>query len=393
MKADTLHKLMMARILLEDAEEICLAGDKFMASSGLVILQDAVELVLIACLIEKGVDPRGTESLSFPQLLKEIEKIEGLDIRVVRSTDLVAMNKQRVLVKHYGQMAEPATVANYLEASREAVGTLLREVVNVDLNQIVLSELLSDGEAKDFMQGAYRAMDNDKPLQALIETRKALFVEIEADYSVIDWKDYVSESGESFLEILLDRGGRKAPFHTKNKSWIEENVRTPFDYIQLDHNQVRDDLVEWGVPTQDFWNVRRLTPGVFRGSKDGKWSVRLQPKHVSEGATMANARYCVDRAVSLILKKHHHHNLARYIGEYPVGRVTAKVKDRQPVYNKASISSTVSRYIEVGVKVDVRSSLTGLDGKRYLEVWDINILHKPSDFLHGFVLARILHEF
>jgi len=72
------------------------------------VLQDALELILLAVLIEKGVDEKkGLENFSFDQLIGELKK-EG--VRVPKSGTLKALNKQRVIIKHYGQVSEPQTV-------------------------------------------------------------------------------------------------------------------------------------------------------------------------------------------------------------------------------------------------------------------------------------------
>ena len=70
MKREAVNTIVTARILLDAAQRACLADDKHASSAGLVVLQDAVELLLYACLIEKGVDEqRSFEKVSFDELI------------------------------------------------------------------------------------------------------------------------------------------------------------------------------------------------------------------------------------------------------------------------------------------------------------------------------------
>lgn len=70
MKVEVLQTLLTAKVLLNKAQELCLVKDKYTASSGLIILQNALKLILLAALIEKGVDEKkALESFSFDQLI------------------------------------------------------------------------------------------------------------------------------------------------------------------------------------------------------------------------------------------------------------------------------------------------------------------------------------
>ncbi len=46
----TVQTLITAKILLSKAHELCLSENKYNASAGLVILQDAIELIILTCL-------------------------------------------------------------------------------------------------------------------------------------------------------------------------------------------------------------------------------------------------------------------------------------------------------------------------------------------------------
>ena len=75
MKTETVQTLIIARTLFDKARELCSIENKFTASAGLVILQDALELFIYACLIELGADQEeDLENFKFNQLLGELKK-------------------------------------------------------------------------------------------------------------------------------------------------------------------------------------------------------------------------------------------------------------------------------------------------------------------------------
>ena len=108
MKTSTLQMLITARALLEQAERHCAIGDRYLATAALIVLQDAVELVFLAVLMEKELDnERAIEKFTFDEMISSVAR---LGIRVPKSGTLRAMNKLRVTAKHYGQVMEPSTV-------------------------------------------------------------------------------------------------------------------------------------------------------------------------------------------------------------------------------------------------------------------------------------------
>ena len=145
MKAEAVQILFSAKLLFESAQEFCLAEEKYSSSAGLISLQDALELVFLAVLIEAGRDATvAIEKLDFDSKIGELKKA-GLN--VIKSGTLKALNKQRVIVKHYGQLAEPQTVSNYLAVTSSVIDDLLQQSMGCSLNQIFLHELLDIGES------------------------------------------------------------------------------------------------------------------------------------------------------------------------------------------------------------------------------------------------------
>ena len=358
MKDNVLAALMTARRLLTTSETLCSIRENHACSAGVVVLQDAVELVLLGALIELGVDEvRSLESLTFPEMVAELRRRE---VTVPKSGTVKAMNKHRVLVKHYGQTVDPDTAARYFSASRVCVDGVLKDVLGKKLVELFLHELVANAESRECLRLAQTALDAGRYFEAMIQIRKALFVEIEQDYSVYGWRDH-SRSEPVGLLSGFGKGGIKAPYYMRNKEWIAANVREPFDYVQLDHGQIRGDLVEWGASTQDFWNVWRLTPPVFRADKESSWLVKREPRRFAEGAVEANVRYCLDAVIALILKKQDHFDLARYLSGSMGGNVEVTAcAEPTNVYAKATIDSEIAGALPMGTRMNVSSVVPGL---------------------------------
>jgi len=358
MKPEVLQTLLTAKVLLNKAQDLCFVEDKFTASSGLIVLQDALELIFLAALIEKSVDEiKSIESFSFDQLIGELKK-QG--VKVIKSGTLKALNKQRVIIKHYGQVSEPQTVGNYYNIAHEAANTVLEQVIGKKIDQIVLNELIRNEETSKYLTEACEALEQDKYFKCLVSVRKAIYIEIEQDYCVYKWGK--EDSKELFGLFGLSREGMKAPYYTRDKNWIDNNVNNPFDYIQRDHDHIRQDLLEWGASTQDFWNLWRLTPEVMRLVKDSDWLLKGELKHLYQAATKENATFCLDRAVTLLAKKQAHHDLARWLSHTPRDQLQIRLKEDAPLYKKATISSNVLTQLQENTIYDASAIVPELGG-------------------------------
>lgn len=380
MKPEVLQTLLTAKVLFNKAQEQCFVEDKFTASSGLIILQDALELIFLATLVEKGVDEqKSLENFSFDQLIGELKK---QSVKVIKSGTLKALNKQRVIIKHYGQVSEPQTVGTYYTVAHQAADKVLEQVVGKRLDQVVLSELIRNEETKRYLTDACDALEQEKYFKCLTNIRKAIFIEIEQDYCVYEWRE--PEPNERLGLLGLGRGGMKAPYYTRNKVWIEENVNDPFDYIQIDHDRIRQDLLEWGASTQDFWNIWRLTPEVMRLSREGDWLLKGELKHLYQAATKENAIFCLDRAVTLLSKKQAHHDLARWLDYSARDRLRVKLKEQATLYKKASNSSEALAQLTEDSVYEANTVVPGIDGNgRYVSIFHVQ--EGEPKFLSGYI--------
>jgi hypothetical protein len=363
LKPESLNSLVIAKNLLDRARAMALSSDPHLCSAGLVILQDSVELIILASLIELEIDEQqALDNLSFDQMIGELKKNK---IKIPKSGTIKAMNKERVIIKHYGQLSEPATSQNYLSACEYCIAEIMRQVFGRTIEEIWLHEFISNEETKECFSKAIEYMKSGDRFEALVEIRKALFIEIESDYSIFGWKDTTQEAKNNLgLLTTIWRGGQKAHSWTKNKEWIDKNVKEPFDYIQLDHQELRNDLLEWGVITQDFWNLWRLTPSVFREKKGDDWLVKKEAKYYMEGSDEKNVKYCLDKAIHLIVKKRSHFDLIKSLDGAPRDDfVIITTGNPTLVYEKATIKSAIRHELDLGINLSVSSVVRGLDSE------------------------------
>jgi hypothetical protein len=389
-KDTTARALLVARTLFERAADLCAADDRHLASAGLVILQDALELAFYGLLIELDVDEHtNLESKSFDELVAELKKA---DVSVPKSGTLKALNKQRILTKHYAQLAEPATVRGYFDAASTSLSTVVASVTGKALSDIYMSDLLEAGETRSFLKLSESLVASGKFFDALVAIRKAIFLEFEVEYSVYAWRDYDDQEAPIGLGHL-GRGGWKAPYWTRNKEWILKNVRDPLDYVQLDYDRWRIDAMEWGINTAELQNIRNLTPSVFRPENGAEWSIKYHTTLVATSAAPANAKYCLDRAIAVVLKKQEYGRVSRYPSRsdglpiLPSGYVGDKV------HLSASLEAPVVHIISNDYEYNAFEVVSGLDQTQtFIRILGAsrvtNEKGQPTKYTSGYVLAH-----
>jgi hypothetical protein len=381
MKTNTIHSLITARTLLDEALRQVAYADRHSCSAALILLQDSLEIVMLSLLIEKDLDEqKSLESKSFDELIGELKKS---GIVVPKSGTLKALNKERVIVKHYGQLAEPLTVQNYAEAAQHAIEQMVIQVIGKSLRDIFLTDRLEEDESKEHLISANYLIEAEQYLNALIDIRKAIFIKIEINYSVHGWAT-APETKEGLFASMM-RGGHNAPYYTRDPKWIKENVKTPIEYIQIDHEHLRVDCLERGVNTAELGNVRRLTPDVFRSSKEYPWQVQIENRTYAD-ATAANANYCLDRAISILLKYQQYAQSHRHITPSDRPSLGGDYVD-SPIYLKASENSQIIATIKHGVEYKISATVDGFSiGDTYFSIWGTEPdVDEGEKFVHGFV--------
>lgn len=389
MKESTLNSLITAKVIHDQANLFCLSENRHIATAGLILLQDALELILLALLVELGVDEtKNIESMSFDQMLGELRSAGKT---VIKSGTLKSLNKHRVLAKHFGQLAEPTTVRNYLQSANQAVDSLLLQITDKKLHDIYLTDLLNKGESFDLLKSASINLEKAAYLEALLDIRKAIYVEIEQSYSVYSWKDFDSAQNKIWHGLMFLDWGNKAPLHTKNKEWISQNVKSPTDYVQIDPETLRLDAIEWGVNTAELENLRRLTPKVFRLEPKTNWHFKYSTNFDANEATQDNVQYCLDKAISIILKKQLHTRTQKFPRNDKLSEILPYYLG-DSVYELAYRASKILLTVTNDYEYTFEETLTGFEGNMFYKVScrskSLDENGYPEEWIRGYLSIR-----
>jgi len=139
-----------------------------------------------------------------------------------------------------------------------------------------------------------------------------------------------------------------------------KNVKNPIDYVQIDHEKLRLDAMEWGANTVELKNLRRLTPDVFRSDKDSSWHIGYEKALVQNEATPENASYCLDRAISILIRKQQHMRAQRWpLPEWQLLPQTNFLA--APVFEQATQQSTVVHRVQSDYEYKIWKVVTGFN--------------------------------
>lgn len=365
MKSSTLNTLLVAKSIYTETKSLVNSGDKHFCTAGIILLQDFVELVVLAALDELDVDEqRSLESKSFDELLGEF-KNQGIPI--IKSGTIKALNKQRVISKHYGQLTESVSAVNYFNVAEIFVDDLLKKVTGKKLQEIFMTDLLKEGAVKEAVKLAITLSDQENFIDALVELRKAFFLGYEKDFSIYAWIEQDKDHPHPVGLLSIFRGGSKAHYWKKNKQWIDENVSEPTDYVQIDYDQLKIDCMEWGLSTVHVENFRRLTPKVIETAKD-QWHTSYDTGLVANEANIENFRYCLDLLLDFLLKKQEFDSRIKW-PKSEKSIPPPPIYIDKPVYVKPNLGSKVVHMVQADYFYSVDRVVTGFDSKeRYLYV-------------------------
>jgi hypothetical protein len=119
------------------------------------------------------------------------------------------------------------------------------------------------------------------------------------------------------------------------------------------------------------------------------WSIKYDAAFPTEGATAANAKYCLDRAIAVILKKREHSRAARHsrldrLVKLPDGYLGADV------HAAASLNSPVVHVVSDNFEYSVAEIVNALDSaQQFLRVFgesrETNERGWPTEFASGYL--------
>ncbi|MBI4777045.1 MAG: hypothetical protein HY788_23175 [Deltaproteobacteria bacterium] len=209
MNRSFLHKLLLARRLYELAREQLSSTSGLSLSIGVNLLQDAVEVFLLA--VSEHINAEVTTKTTFDKYFDLINaKITPNELPF--RPRLVALNKLRVNSKHYGLSPAQGEVEGLLVVVREFFDEVSNSVLGLPFATVTLIDLLRDGEAKELLREAEKSYVIQDFENCIINCRKAIFVRIERDYDV---SNFAADKAPGVLSGLAL--GYRAPFWARNK--------------------------------------------------------------------------------------------------------------------------------------------------------------------------------
>jgi hypothetical protein len=336
------------------------------------LLQDAAEAFLLA--IADHVGAAIDQNTKFDKYFVEIDKrIAPKELPF--KTKLLRLNRIRVDSKHYGIQPARDECDRLAVALREFFEEVSLATLGVVFSTVSAIDLLEDRDSKNVLLEAKAALEAGDYPACSIACRKALYLEIEWLYDIAKFKDG---------QPLNTLGGYSlAPYFTRNKEYIDENVNDPTDFIVLDHSKLDQGLLKDGVDPTAYWNLWRLTPEVYRKA-DKTWVVKEDFDKLDKELLADKIEYIFSTTVDVILGLH---TARKAVKSGAYGRYYLDLRTEcVPVFEKADKTSTITSTTPPGlIRIDTDYRVLGLHGDA--EYWHVN---HSSDECHlwGYIHAE-----
>ena len=362
-----IKKIQMAKLFYELASDCYRIIENIeRVGAGIILLQDSVELFLIA--ICEHVNVGNRENLKFHEYFKEInKKVPGKIIPF--KDDMLKLNKQRVSLKHYG-------IRPYIDDCKtfhKNVYSFFKETskshLRIDFDSISLVNLLSEKKLNTIMKQAEVDLKGLNYIECQIGCRKALYLVFEQQFDIRSFEKYEEDiQSKNDLKKPLSKPKSKAPKYAKNKQYIEENVEQPTDFIVIDYNEIWRELLNNGIDLVSFSNVRMLTPEVYLFEEEEEWAISEYAGGIRYN--QENAEYCFRKTVEILLTEQKNSERKKRISKSTFNSITVKNKEIS-ILRKASLSANVEYKLKKNLeyKVFLFKEVRGLDSKdKYYQV-------------------------
>jgi len=307
-----------------------------------------------------------------------IEKIEDrLGSPLPLRTAVLRFNRARVSAKHALTLPSERDLAGFFASIPEFCNNLFLEIGKIDLDSVNLVELIQDEELTSFLISAQQHVTNDEPHAALIEVRKCFFLKFEKQFDIqaFDGKNDFEKYG-----MLDERSSCRAPSYAKSNRYIKDHVKSPLDYIVLDHSYLDNQCLKAGINTNDFWNIWRLTPSLRRRSDNG-WYVRIEFRPPIE-KERDHARYALEKMIEILLIDQVNSSNAKYRENNGLWLINAR--PGTIIYSKCTRTSEVTKVVEgEGAFLTTSSAEPSFDDDSFF--WSVMHLRKGGPFYGGFL--------
>jgi hypothetical protein len=351
------------------------------------LLHDALEVFLVAIAehLDVPVDRRSDFDKYFVKIDERLQTLALPIQKLPFRNRLMKLSDIRRLAKHQGVKPDRDAMNSGALVAKEFLETCSDQIFARPYWSINPLDGLDEGKDKGFLTKASEEFDADKFYECLVECRKWIYSTFEKGYSLEPLQ--LGDGAIIYGDIFFNR----AAYYKQNEEWVEKNVKTPFDYIQLDHAKNESELLADGIDPQIFWNIWRLTPRVFRPRNSEEWLQEYKPEIAESAEIGKSASYVLEQTVNLALTKQRRRN--EIWQHAPVRRTIELKSEGTNVYERATKNSKVVAKTPPGItQFDVRSGTPSLDGSGYF--WEI--LHfgdsHPTDILKGYISGYISNE-
>ncbi|MGA8593162.1 MAG: hypothetical protein WB676_00315 [Bryobacteraceae bacterium] len=378
MTQTTVTKLLLARSLYHLAKENAASASGVRLSIACNLLQDSVESFLLA--LSEHVNADVDQRTNFDKYFEYInQKITPQELPF--KARLIALNKLRVNSNHYGLEPSKAELEPLLTTVWEFFDEVTRSRFGKAFATISLIDLLRDNEAKDLLRKAENAFHIDDYQSCLTLCRQVLFVTFETRY---DARVFLDAPNLGNVGGLLSSG---VPHYARNKEYLEKHISQPTDFIILDHDDLEMELMKNGVDSTAFWNLWRLTPEVYRVSRDGSWIVKEEFYKFDPEGLRERAEYVLVTSTGILLTIDQK-RVQRLSPQYQLYHLVLR-RECVPVYSKASKNSLIAQTTPTGcLKMTCDYRVTGLDDSAtYCHVRHVekDVENFEDLFVRGFV--------
>ena len=370
MDIEVVRRVCLARHLFELGNSSLKSSNDLYLFSAANLLQDAVEafLLAVADFVGASIDSNAFFDKYFVQINEQIDP-QKLPFK----NKLLRLNKIRVNSKHYGIMPAREECIRLAVFVREFFEEVSTSILKANFSTVSTIDLLKDGETKDLLHQARKYLEEKEYEDCAITCRKAIYLEILKNYNISEFQE---ESEFTGLRVPFSN----APFYTKNKDYIQKNVRVPTDFIVLDHSHLDQELLKYSVDNTTFWNIWRLTPEVYR-TKDNKWVVKYDFEKLEKETLQDKIEYIFNATIDIIFSIH---TKKENIKTSDYRNYCLELNQEEvPVLEKADSTSKVVGTTPPGLtKIDCEYHITGLNGDG--PYWMIRH-YKEKVFLYGFI--------
>jgi len=377
MDEPSIRQILLARYYLELAAEELRSTTQPARFAAINLFHEALETTLITC--AEHLNAKVTQNSSIEQYLDKInQKLADNELPFRRR--ILQFNKARVIAKHHLTLPDTDLVTSIGTVLPEFVREAVRLVFGSELEQISLVDLIEDKKVAEYVRDAQDQLQAKDHYSCLASVRKSFFRQFEKQYDIRKF----AERGESEIRgVLSPFSFCRAPFHTKNPEYIENNVKCSSDYIVFDHSALNAELLQDGIDVQTFWNIWRLSPNVYEVEED-EWAIDHDFKPAEDPQIEESCVYVLDNLISITLKRESRRKRTR--SKRPA-YIYIQTKPNVPFYKMASKDSEITGYLPDGIRrVNVERAVPSLDGKG--DYYQASYLAKGGPWLDGYIRAE-----